>query len=67
MTEGRRLLIALLQRTKARAVAARCSVQPPAVSKWASGYQRPAPRARRELESNYGIAASLWGESRRRV
>ena len=66
MTEGRRLLLALLQRTTARRVAARCSVSASTVSRWAAGATLPNERARRALAgaSSYGIPAESWASPR---
>lgn len=55
MTEGRRALLAVLQRTTAVYVAARCGVSPSRVSRWASGQGRPSARARARLRDNYRI------------
>jgi len=60
MTRGRRSLIALLQVTTAREVAARCGVDPSCVSKWSSGIKAPGPTSRAKLEANYGIRAGSW-------
>lgn len=69
MTEGRRALLAVLQRTRALEVAARCRVAPSRVSEWASGRCRPSERARRVLLDVYHIPVGLWesdaGERRR--
>lgn len=62
MSRGRKLLLALLQRTTARDVAARCRVYPQRVADWWSGYRVPAPDARKRLESQYGIPAHAWDE-----
>ncbi len=53
-------LLAVLQRTAAREVAARCRVSPSRVSEWASGRSRPTVGARAVLEQSYGIAAAGW-------
>lgn len=60
MTRGRRLLLALLQITTAREVAARCRVTPSCVSKWVSGEKTPGPRARVKIADLYGIAPEAW-------
>jgi hypothetical protein len=57
---GRRSLLAVLQRTSAREVAARCGVVPSCVSSWVNGACRPSARARAVLASVYGITASSW-------
>lgn len=57
---GRRALLALLQHTQGRFVAARCRVSRSCVSEWAAGRKRPSARARSALERNYGIAPSSW-------
>lgn len=61
-TRGRRLLLAVLQRTKARTVAARVDVSAGAVSRWASGRGVPSPPARARLEAAFGIPAASWTE-----
>jgi transcriptional regulator with XRE-family HTH domain len=61
---GRRALLALLQRTQGRYVAGRCRVSRTTVSRWASGSQRPSAAARAALERNYEIPASSWGVNR---
>jgi transcriptional regulator with XRE-family HTH domain len=55
MTDGRRALLAVLQRTSAVYVAARCGVTPSRVSRWASGQGRPSPKARARLLHNYNV------------
>lgn len=55
MTEGRRALLAVLQRTTAAFVAARCGVTPSRISRWASGDGRPSAKARARLLHIYGI------------
>jgi hypothetical protein len=60
MTWGRRLLLAVLQRTTAREVAARCDVSPSCVSEWMSGIKRPSMRTRAKLEAIYGIGSGTW-------
>lgn len=60
MSRGRRLLLALLQLTSARNVAARCRVSEPSVSEWASGRYVPSAPARERLERNYGIRIDAW-------
>lgn len=62
VSRGRRLLIALLQRTTARDVAARCRVYPQRVADWLSGYRVPNSEARRMLEMNYRIPVCAWDE-----
>lgn len=59
-SQGRRSLLAVLQRTTAREVAARCRVSPSRVSEWASGLTSPSPDARRALERAYGISVPSW-------
>jgi hypothetical protein len=61
-TAGRLALLAVLQRTTAAEVAARCDVTPAAVSKWSSGTSRPVPATRSKLESAYRIRAGAWDE-----
>jgi transcriptional regulator with XRE-family HTH domain len=65
MTEGRRQLIAVLQRTQARYVAARCRVTPSAVSLWVAGIRRPSERSKIQLAVNYGIPMAAWALPRR--
>lgn len=60
ITRGRKLLIAVLQVTTERDVAARCGVYQQRVSDWSSGVCKPLPAARAALERNYGIPASSW-------
>ncbi len=60
MIDGRRALLFVLQRTKARFVAARVRVSPSCVSEWAAGRKRPSSRARELLEANYGIRHDSW-------
>lgn len=60
MTHGRRSLIAVLQRTSAREVAARCGVAPSTVSKWASGYAAPRWRMRVVIQLHYSITPRSW-------
>lgn len=62
MSRGRRLLIALLNITTARDVAARLRVQHPCIANWSSGYRSPNERARVMLEQNYGIPRDAWSE-----
>lgn len=60
MTEGRRLLLAVLRRTKVRLVARRCRVTPSAVYHWTAGRNGPGPRCRRLLLLSYEIPATSW-------
>lgn len=60
MTEGRQMLIRVLQITRGREVAARCRVSPSQVSKWLGGFTRPSTAARRALEDNYRIPSDSW-------
>jgi transcriptional regulator with XRE-family HTH domain len=62
MTRGRRSLIAVLQRTSAVYVAARCGVTKQAVSAWQQGFAKPSAAARSMLEANYRISRSSWDE-----
>lgn len=62
MSHGRRLLIALLQITNARNVAARLRVYPQRVTDWATGHRVPCEQARRALERNYGIGSASWAK-----
>lgn len=61
LTQGRRLLRAVLQRTTAIAVAARCRVSQPTVTLWALGERNPNDGHRRKLEELYGIPPAAWG------
>lgn len=63
MTRGRRSLLAVLQRTTAAEVAARCGVTKQAVSWWSSGIKNPSEANRLKLEQIYGIARGTWGAS----
>lgn len=60
MTEGRRALLAVLQITKGRFVAARVPCARSRVSEWASGRTTPSARARAKLFASYGIAPESW-------
>lgn len=60
MSRGRRLLIAVLQRTSATDIAARLDVHRQRVSDWVSGVRSPCPESRQCLESNYGIPVRSW-------
>lgn len=60
MTQGRRALLSVLQRTTAQFVAARCRVAPSRVSEWASGKSRPSAVSRSLLRAAYGIDESAW-------
>lgn len=62
MTLGRRALIALFVRTKARYIAARCGVSLSAVYNWRAGIRRPNQRAKRALTVNYGIPCCAWAK-----
>lgn len=62
MVSGRRSLLAVLQRTSVREVAARCGVDHSSVVRWLSGRMTtPSDVARERLESIYGISAASWG------
>lgn len=63
MTRGRRLLLAVLQRTAAVEVAARVGVSKQAVSWWASGIKNPSAAARLKLLHLYRIPPPAWGAS----
>lgn len=60
MTRGRRSLIAILQRTTAREVAARCGVAKQTVSDWLRGLTKPRRGARLALQREYGISPPAW-------
>lgn len=64
---GRRLLLRVLQRVSQVGVGARCRVSQFAVSKWASGRDRPCARAQGVLLEVYAIPLSAWGELRTRT
>jgi len=59
-TRGRLLLIAVLQRSSGRFVAARCRVTPAAVSRWAGGSRSPTLEARSALALAYGLPVDAW-------
>lgn len=60
VTRGRRLLLAVLQRTTQANVSARVRVPHQHVSAWASGERIPSARARALLEASYGIPRGAW-------
>lgn len=61
MNEGRRQLLAALQRTTRRALARRMGVSAMAVSRWASGERKPVRYADRDaLRRELGIALDAW-------
>ena len=60
LTYGQRSLLALLQRTHARDVAARCGVHASQVTRWMDGTSAPSERTARALEANYGISPRAW-------
>lgn len=60
ISRGRRLLLAVLQTTTGRDVAARCSVAQQRVSEWTNGQSKPSAAARLLLESNYRIPFDAW-------
>lgn len=60
MTRGRRLLLAVLQRTTAAEIAARCGVAPSNVSRWVGGLSTPADVPRARLAGIYGIPCGAW-------
>lgn len=61
MTRGQRLLLAVLQRTTAAEVAARCGVAAPCVSRWLCGYTTPSDVPRARLAAIYRIPPAAWG------
>jgi len=67
MSRGRVLLLAVLQRTTACDVAARCCVSSQVISDWASGRRQPCLQSRNALASQYGIPASTWDYSFQRL
>lgn len=58
---ARRSLLALLQITSGREVAARCGVNPSRVSEWAAGLTTPSDVPRARLHASYGIHPDGWG------
>lgn len=60
MTRGRRSLIAVLQRTTGREVAARVGVAKQTVSDWVRGINKPRRDARLALQRLYGISPAAW-------
>ena len=62
---GRLLLLAVLSRTPAIHVAARCGISHQRVSAWASGAAIPGEQARRILAQNYGIPPESWPIAKR--
>lgn len=60
VSRGRRLLLAVLQLTTGRDVAARCGVRQQRVSEWVNGLSRPSDSARLLLERNYRIPFDAW-------
>lgn len=59
-SRGRRLLLAVVQVTSSREVAARAGVVKSCVSEWLSGEARPCRRAAERLEQSYGIRVEAW-------
>lgn len=55
MSDGRRALLAVLQKTKAVHVAARLRVRPSTVSRWATGESVPSAVHAAKLQQIYGI------------
>jgi hypothetical protein len=60
MSPGRRALIALMQVTSGREIAARAGVAPSRVSEWGSGLTAPSDEPRRRLWRIYGISPTAW-------
>jgi predicted kinase len=60
MTQGRRQLLKVLERTTARHVALRCQVAPSTVRNWLAGYNNPGPTRRLLLYQMYGIKPESW-------
>lgn len=52
MNPGRKQLLAILQVSSGREVAARCKTAPGTVSKWASGKATPSPSAQAKLAAH---------------
>lgn len=63
VNRGHRSLLAVLQRTTGREVAARCRVAKQTVSDWVSGLKKPSPHARLRLHAAYGISPAAWDAS----
>lgn len=57
---ARRLLLAVVQHTRQREVAARCRVHKSQVTRWLTGDQTPGPFARAVLASCYRIPVDAW-------
>lgn len=62
MTNARRSLLALLQITTGREIAARCGVHPSRVTEWAAGRTTPSTVPRERLLHIYGIRPDGWGK-----
>jgi transcriptional regulator with XRE-family HTH domain len=60
LSPARRSLIALLQVTCGREVAARCGIHPSQVSLWLSGLTAPSDVPRLRLWRIYGISPDSW-------
>jgi DNA-binding transcriptional regulator YiaG len=58
ISQGRRTLLAALQKTSRRSMAKRMKVSTAAVSRWASGVSRPNELSQGLLKDTYGIAGS---------
>jgi hypothetical protein len=55
-------LLALLQITSGREIAARCGVHPSRVTEWAAGRTTPSSIPRQRLWTIYGIRPNGWGK-----
>ena len=64
MNDGRRKLLALLQRVPGKVVAAKVGVSASKVSEWASGTRPPSARGKKALAFTFGIPEDSWGEPR---
>jgi transcriptional regulator with XRE-family HTH domain len=64
-SEGRALLVALVQRVRARTVAARCRVARSTVSMWIAGTRTPSATSKKALVVHFGIPVESWARSAR--
>jgi transcriptional regulator with XRE-family HTH domain len=62
-SEGRRLLLVLLQTTTQSVVASKLGVSQPSVSGWAAGHDLPSyPGPRKALAREFGIHVDAWNQ-----
>src|SRR5262245_55348910 len=66
-TEGRRLLLALLQTLTRKAVALRLGVSRACVSYWASGDSTPERDNAQKLQEQFGIPIPAWSQPAQRA